>query len=221
QLYHHVFFGTVAGEWAVVQQGMSEETRLARRYHWLSEGMASFVAEPHQAIACDRRGEALNMVAEEAGAARTAAVELSRQKPYSVLAELDRVKRLKLPTHHPVLASDIGKGHFTRALVSTYENPPPDFAGLLLARGVGPMTVRALAMIAEVTHGAALSFRDPATYSFAVGGKDGFPYPVNRAVYDRSVAVMERAIGEAKLGRQEQLAALRRLARWSSLMPGN
>jgi hypothetical protein len=182
--------------------------------------MDSFVSEPHKGIACDARGAVLNMVAGEANRARAASVELAGQKPYRVLAELDGVKRLALPGHHPVLPSDVSRSHFTKALVSTYENPPRDFAALLLSPGVGPMTVRALALIAEVTHGAALSFRDPAMYSFAVGGKDGFPYPVNRAVYDRSVATMERAINEAKLGRQEQARALRRLARWSSEAAG-
>lgn len=214
QVYHHVFFGTATGSWAVVQQGMNTETRWARRYHWLSLGLGSFVDEPHAAVCCDHKTQPLNMVARESAGCRVRSVELVQEKPELVCRELDRVRRLELAGHHPVLRSDFSSRHLYKTLLSTYAKPPEDFAGLLLVPGVGPKTVRALALIADVVHGAKPSFRDPATYSFALGGKDGFPYPVNRQEYDRATTILEKGIREAKLGRQEKLDALRRLERF-------
>ncbi|MFO7675070.1 MAG: DUF763 domain-containing protein [bacterium] len=214
QVYQHVFFGTTAGAWAVVQQGMNVETGRARRYHWLSEGLTDFVIEPHEAIACDNRTTPLNMVAAEAGASRQASVELAARPPDETLAALDRVRRLELPDRHPVLRADISPRYLHKAMLATYECPPAGFDELLLVPGVGPKTVRTLALIADVVHGAAPSFRDPVTYSFAVGGKDGFPYPVDRAGYDRATAILERGIRESKLGDREKLDAFRRLERF-------
>ncbi|MBN2537853.1 DUF763 domain-containing protein [candidate division WOR-3 bacterium] len=213
QVYHHVFFGTLDNRWAVVQQGMNEESGRARRYHWLSDGLEDFTSEPHKAVACDSRVEPLNMVAREARPARAASVEISRLSPEQTLRELARAKRVSLPDHHPVLRSDISDRYFGKVLLSTYERPPEDFSALLLTPGVGPKTVRALALIADVAHGAKPSFRDPATYSFALGGKDGFPYPVDRAEYDRAATILEQGIRESKLGRDEKLAAFRRMER--------
>jgi len=219
-IYHHVFIGTSQGEWAVVQQGMNTQTRWARRYHWLSEGLESFVNEPHKAIACDHKSAVLNMVAEEADSARSASVAVAAQAPDRTIGELARISSLCLPRRHPILSADIAPTHLKKTLLATYEKPPEDFAGLLLVPGVGPKTVRALALISEVVHGARLSFRDPVTYSFALGGKDGYPFPVNRVEYDRSVAFLERGIREAKLGNREKLEALRRLERWSVRVRG-
>ncbi len=215
QIYHHVFIGTGDGSWAVVQQGMNTDTRWARRYHWHSEGLADFTSEPHQGIVCDHRGEPLNMVAGEAADARAASVEIAGEEPDKTLREYERVRRLAMPEKHPVGLADLNPKYLLKALVRTYEHAPPDFSALLLEPGVGPKTVRALALIAEVAHGAALSFRDPVTYSFAVGGKDGWPYPVDRNAYDRSIAFLERGIREAKLGQRDRFLALRRLERWS------
>ena len=211
QVYHHVFIGTAQGDWAVVQQGMNEDTGWARRYHWLSEGLADFTNEPHEGVVCDHLTEPLNMVAREARAAREVCTKLAADRPDATLAELERIRRLEMPGHHPVLPTDISPRYFRKVLVATYDRPPADFGELLLVPGVGPKTVRALALIADVVHGAEPSFRDPVTYSFAVGGKDGYPYPVNRAEYDRATQILERAVKEAKLGRDEKLAALRRL----------
>ena len=215
QIYQHVFIGTTAGAWSVVQQGMNTETRWARRYHWLSESLADFTSEPHRGIVCDQAGRPLNMVAVEADAARTAVVELSHVRPETTVREFGRIRGLGMPESHPVGLVDVNPKHLAKVLVGTYERPPEDFAALLLRPGIGPKTIRALALIAEVTHGAALSFRDPVTYSFAVGGKDGWPYPVDRSAYDRSVAFMEKGIREARLGNKDKLDALRRLERWS------
>jgi len=215
QIYQHVFIGTVDGAWAVVQQGMNTETRWARRYHWLSEGLEDFTTEPHAGIVCDQTGRPLNLVAAEAERARQAVVAVSAQSPDVTVRELERVRALGMPMRHPVGLDDVRPGYLNKVLVSTYEQPPEDFGSLLLTNGIGPKTVRALALIAEVTHGAPLSFRDPVTYSFAVGGKDGWPYPVDRNAYDRSVVFLERGIREARLGQKDKLDALRRLESWS------
>ncbi len=212
QIYHHIFIGTREGNWAVIQQGMNILSRWARRYHWLSEELDSFVVEPHKAIAGEPSSGVLNMVAAEAEAARGAVVTLAAQVPDKTLREITRIK---LSQHHPVLPSDITPQYLKKVLLSTYENPPADFAQFLLVPGVGPKTVRALALVAEVVYGAPLSFRDPVTYTFAHGGKDGYPYPVNQADYDRSLRFLEVGIKEAKIGRGEKLAALRRLEQWS------
>ncbi len=211
QVYHHVFIGTLDGQWAVVQQGMNTDTGWARRYHWLSEGLNDFVVEPHEAIACDHAVQPLNMVAQEAGDSRSIVAEVAGGKPDAVVKELARIRSLSLPEHHPVFPADISERYLQKVLVRTYEKPPVDFADLLLVPGIGPKTVRALALIADVAYGAKPSFRDPATYSFALGGKDGYPYPVNRTEYDRATSILEKSIKEAKLGRREKLDALRRL----------
>jgi len=215
QIYQHVFLGTTQGNWAVVQQGMNTDTRWARRYHWLSEGLEDFVSEPHEGIACDHVGRPLNMVAAEADTARQAVTAISQRSPEVTVKEFERVRALAMPEQHPVGLGDVSPRYLQKALVGTYEKPPQDFSSLLLQPGVGPKTIRALALIAEVTHGAPLSFRDPVTYTFAVGGKDGWPYPVDRNAYDRSVAFLEKGIREAKLGNKEKLDALRRLDGWS------
>jgi hypothetical protein len=215
QIYQHVFIGTTQGSWAVVQQGMNTDTRWARRYHWLSDGLDSFTSEPHEGIACDHVGRPLNMVAAEADTARRAVTAISQRSPDVTLKELERLRALGMPEQHPVGLSDVSPKYLQKALVGTYEKPPQDFSALLLQPGVGPKTIRALALIAEVAHGAPLSFRDPVTYTFAVGGKDGWPYPVDRSAYDRSVAFLEKGIREAKLGNREKLDALRRLDGWS------
>jgi uncharacterized protein len=215
QIYQHVFIGTTQGSWAVVQQGMNTDTRWARRYHWLSEGLDDFVLEPHKGIACDHVGRPLNMVAAEADTARQAVTAISQRSPEVTVEEFERVRALAMPEQHPVGLGDVSPKYLQKALVGTYERPPQDFSALLLQPGVGPKTIRALALIAEVTHGAPLSFRDPVTYTFALGGKDGWPYPVDRNAYDRSIAFLDKGIREAKLGNKEKLDALRRLDGWS------
>ncbi|MGQ9677834.1 MAG: DUF763 domain-containing protein [bacterium] len=212
QIYHHMFVGVKSGGWAVVQQGMNLTTRWARRYHWHSEGLKSFVNEPHKAIVGHPVSSVLNMVAGEAEEARQMVVKLAQEKPEKTLRE---ITRLKMPDHHPILASDISHQYLKKVLTSTYENLPADFARLLLIQGVGPKTVRALALVAEVVYGAPLSFRDPVTYTFAHGGKDGYPYLVSRVDYERTISFLEWGIREARLGHRDRLEALRRLEKWS------
>ncbi len=222
QLYHHTFFFTPTGNWAVVQQGMNTTTRWARRYHWLSEDVASFVLDPHKAILCDHTGEVLNMVTQDSSRAQTVSVAIAHEHPDKNIKELKRIKELALPAHHPVLATDINPDRILKILLKTYEQPPDDFSALLATAGVGPKTIRALALIAEITYGAQPSFRDPVSYSFAHGGKDGYPYPINRQDYDRSIAILEEAIRAAKIGNDEKLSCLKRLASFttsSSMVP--
>ncbi|MEO0021150.1 MAG: DUF763 domain-containing protein [candidate division WOR-3 bacterium] len=215
QIYHHLFIGTIDGNWAVIQQGMNEVTGWARRYHWFSEGLESFVVEPHTGIAGPAGGTVLNLTAREAESARETATFIARQFPGKTIKEF---MQIRLPARHPVSIQDISPDYLKKVLIKTYEQPPADFASLLLVPGVGPKTVRALALVADVIYGAPLSFRDPVTYTFAHGGKDGYPYPVNRSEYDRSLLFLEKGIKEARIGRREKLEALRRLEQWSRML---
>jgi len=216
QIYHHTFFFTRRGLWAVVQQGMNVSTHYARRYHWFSEKTRAFVVEPHAAVACDARGDVLNMVAKESEEARIATVEAAHERPEKLIREISRMQTLRLPRHHEVALSEINPKHLHKVLLSTYERQPEDFEKLLGIKGVGPKTIRSLALISEIVYGAPASHRDPALFSFAHGGKDGHPYPVNRRIYDRSIEVLEKALRRARLGRSEKLRAFKSLRRFLS-----
>ena len=213
QIYHHVFLFDRSGGWAVVQQGMNEANGMARRYHWLSRIVDDFVCEPHAAICCDLRAETLNLVAEASGPTRRTSVELSLQAPDELAGELARLKRMALPRRHEIILSDIHPDRLERIFVKTYEAQPESFRELLCLPGVGAKTIRALSLIAELVYGDIPSTDDPARFSFAHGGKDGIPYPVDRPLYDQTVDLLGRAIRRAKLGQSEELRALRRLDR--------
>src|SRR5205814_1773650 len=195
------------GAWTVVQQGMNAARRQARRYHWLSEGVRSFVEEPHAAIEGRPGGSILNLTDRRAAASREAALELSRA-PERVLHELPR---LQMPAHHEVRRSDVFLRRLHGTLAAAREAGPRDFPELLLQPGVGARTVEALAAVAEVLHGAPCRFSDPARFSLAHGGKDGHPFPVPLRVYDRTISVLKQAVAAAKLGRTEKIEAIRRL----------
>jgi hypothetical protein len=213
QIYHHTFLFTGDGAWTVVQQGMNEATRWARRYHWISSTVEDFVCEPHSAVCSDQRGDVhLNMVAEEAGQSRQVSTQVAGERPEALVKELKRLQSLELPGRHHLEVGDIHPDKLARIFLKTYENPPSDFERLLGMEGVGAKTIRALALISELVYGAKASVRDPARFSFAHGGKDGHPYPVDRGTYDRSIEVLRAAVSRAKLGRREKLEALRRLA---------
>ncbi len=211
QIYQHTFFFTSAGRWAVVQQGMNETTRYARRYHWLSDSVKTIVCEPHAAICCDARGLSLNLVAEESGAARVASSQAAREKPGKLIGEIKKLPELKLPSRELVSLEDINTRYLSRILLSTYEAQPENFEKLLGMRGVGPKTIRALSLIAELIYGAPTSTRDPARFSFAHGGKDGTPYPVDHDTYDQSIDFLRQSVHKAKLDLSEKRHALKRL----------
>jgi uncharacterized protein len=213
QLYHHAFFFTGKGEWCVVQQGMSDATRTARRYHWLSEHVSSFVEEPHEAVCCDAQGETLNLVADESAGVRRGSVELAIQPPEVTLRELAKVPELAMPARHTLFPElDVPNRHLQKILTKTYERAPENFEALLGIEGVGPKTLRALSLTSELLHGTSASMRDPARFAFAHGGKDGTPFPVDRATYDKTVAILGLAINKAAIGRTEKVQAFKRLA---------
>jgi uncharacterized protein len=221
QLYHHAFFYTPQGSWTVVQQGMNDTNHRARRYHWLSERVSDFVEEPHAAVVSQAAGgkELLNMVARESRAARAVVTELSHEGPDKLVPRLERLKQLSLPAHHEVRLADIRPENLRKTLLSAYEGAPSDFEGLLALPGVGAKTIRALSLIAELVYDTPASRNDPALFSFAHGGKDGFPYPVDREIYDRNIELLRQALAQAKVERSERVHALRRLVAFAEPQP--
>ena len=215
QLYHHSFVFTLAGEWCIVQQGMSDATSMARRYHWLSDTVESYVSEPHAAICCDATTPTLNLVAHESADVRAASATLAAEKPEVTLNALDHLPLLDLPRRHEVATFDINPKYLKKILLRTYETAPADFEALLAIEGVGAKTLRALALTSELIYGTQASHRDPARYSFAHGGKDGTPYPVDRTAYDKTIDVMRHALNGAKIERAEKVRAFRRLAEFA------
>ena len=227
-LYLHGFIVTDDGRWVVIQQGMNGDRRQARRYHWLSEGITSFVDAPHAAIDGREQGIIINLTDRRAETSRRRQLDLlGSLGPDRILRELALLEgqgkaavpppaqatlpHLVMPGHHDVRAQDIVARRLHGNLAAAADRGPEDFAELLLVPGVGARTVRALAMVAEVVHGAPCRFSDPARFSLAHGGKDRYPYPVPIKVYDRTIAVMKSAILKAKLGQAEELAAIKRL----------
>ena len=208
ELYLHGFVVANDGAWTVVQQGMDPDRGQARRYHWLSESVRSFVDEPHAAIeGRPAPVPIVNLVDHRAAASRSAVTELG-VRPELVLHELPR---LQMPAHHDVRRTDVFLRRLHATLAAARENGPRDFSQLLLQPGVGARTVEALAAVAEVLHGAPCRFSDPARFSLAHGGKDGHPYPVPLKVYDRTIAVLKQAVSAARLGKTEKIEAIRRL----------
>lgn len=223
QLYHHSFFYTARGQWAVVQQGMNSINKYARRYHWLGSGRGpmtdsrDFVSEPHAAVCCDKLARVLNMVADESVGARKVTTELAWEGPDKLTLELEKLKKavtLDMPTRHHVEMSDIEPKRLYKIFLSTYERRPEDFETLLGMKGVGAKTIRALSLIAELAYGVGSSVVDPVRFSFAHGGKDGFPYPVDRATYDKSIDFLNEMIRHAKIGNTEKREALKRLTQF-------
>jgi len=230
QLYLHGFIVTDEGHWAVVQQGMNGALKQARRYHWLSEGLQSFVDEPHAGIEGPGQGEIVNLTDHRAEASRRLQLELlsslgpdgitrklSVSEAHDVECSLPACTRhpllpyLDLPAHHDVRNSNVVTQRLYGNLAAAADRGPTDFPELLLTPGVGARTVRALAMVAEVVHGAPYRFTDPARFSFAHGGKDRHPFPVPLRVYDETIRVLKSAVRNAKLGREEELGAMQRL----------
>ncbi|RWX79303.1 DUF763 domain-containing protein [Neorhizobium lilium] len=225
-LYLHGFIVTDDGRWVVVQQGMNGDRRQARRYHWLSEGITSFVDSPHAAIEGRGQGEIVNLADHRADASRKGQLDLlASLGPDRIIREMIAIdpgrKRpepaqgmlphLVMPEHHDVRQEDVNMKRLHGTLAAAIDRGPKDFEDLLLTPGVGARTVSALAMVAEVVHGAPCRFSDPARFSLAHGGKDRHPFPVPIKVYDETIRVMKSAVGKARLGRDEEMQALRRL----------
>jgi hypothetical protein len=211
QLYHHAFFFTGSGAWCVVQQGMHDANGMARRYHWLASSVKSYVNEPHAAVCADARAQTLNLVAAESEPARLHSAELAREKPGVVLSAITRVPALTMPRRHAVLIADVNPSYLEKILLKTYDRAPEDFETLLGMEGVGARTLRALALVSEIIYGTPASTRDPARFSFAHGGKDGTPFPVDTGTYDRTVEILRAAVNRPGIERSERVAALKRL----------
>ncbi len=210
QVYHHCFVLADDGSWAVVQQGMNQVSGTARRYHWLTA--ERFDADPHAAVAGAAGAEVLNLVAGEGESNRRVSVELARQGPGPVIRELDRMRELAMPRRHAVRLEDLDPSQLERVLLRAHEAHPADYTALLAVPGVGAKALRALALVAELAYGEPASIRDPVSYAFAHGGKDGTPFPVDRATYDATIESLRRAVAEARAGRTEKVQALKRLA---------
>jgi len=210
-LYQHSFIFTEKGNWTVIQQGMNENTRWARRYHWLGSDVDDFVCEPHKAICSDKKVATLNMVARESTKTRDVSRDLAVRETNKVIKEFDKAMQFSLPKRHPVLSGDIKKENLHKILLTTYETQPKNFESLLATKGVGPKTIRALALISELVYGAKPSYKDPARFSFAHGGKDGYPYPIKTEDYDASIEILRKAISDSKIGAYDKMRAIRRL----------
>jgi uncharacterized protein len=221
-LYLHGFFVTDDGHWTVVQQGMNDAKRQARRYHWHSGTLSDFVDAPHSAIDGVSQGDIVNLTDRRAAPSRTAQLDLLvALGPDDIVAEFAALTtppaaqpllpHLVMPAHHDVRAGDVFTRRLHATLAAAADRGPQDFPELLLTPGVGARTVRSLAMVAEVVHGAPYRFRDPARFSLAHGGKDRHPYPVPLAVYDETIRVLKSAVQTARLGRDEEMQALKRL----------
>ena len=211
QLYHHNFFFTLSGSWAVVQQGMNE--RFARRYHWHSASVRSLTLDPHSAICSDLYLQrTLNLVATESQPAQGVITELSRDQPEKLVNELHKLQTLSLPSHHEINVRDLRPESIEKILLKTYEANASDFQTLLGTPGVGAKTLRALTLIAEITYGTPASWKDPVKFSFAHGGKDGHPYPVSRQVYEESIDFLRKTVERAKLDKSEKDNSLKRIS---------
>ena len=208
QLYTHNFIVSDTGEWTVVQQGMRTEDKTARRYHWHSANIHSFVEEPHTGICGINQGNILNLTAIEAKGSREGILNIATEEPERIIEEFNR---LSMPVHHDVRAKDVNLKRLGSTLWLAHETRPGNFEELLLLQGVGPRTIQSLALVSEVIHGSPTRFKDPARFSFAHGGKDGHPFPVPVRVYDETIATLENAVQKAKLGLTDKSAAIKKL----------
>lgn len=244
QLYHHCLFFTPAGQWCVVQQGMNDEAKTARRYHWLGSILEDFVCEPHAGIDDLQtpqvrppipRQKVFNFVAGEGQSNRQSTAELLKESPEWIVAQWKQATSgptLFAPQHHRVLKSDINPDRLRKLVRTAHEAQPQGFEQLLGTPGIGPAAVRSLALLAEIIFDAPVSHRDPteappmpgneprppvadgrrwADYSYAHGGKDGTPFPVDRETYDRNIEFLHDAVRSARLGDHEKIEALSRL----------
>lgn len=218
QLYLHSFVIHKSGEWAVVQQGMNQQTRFARRYHWHSSAVRDFVSNPHTAIVGPPQGTILNLVDTRASLAQQALLTIAHEPVESSLGD---IRKLNLPSHHDVRPADIDLKRLGAVLAVAHEQDLRDFASFLLVEGLGPRTLQSLALVAEVVHGAPSRFDDPARFSFAHGGKDGHPFPVPLRTYDETLGVLRRALDAARLGHTEKLESFRRLDRLTRSVEAN
>ena len=231
QIYHHSFLFTKSGKWCVIQQGLNAENQTARRYHWLSSNVRDFVEEPHSGIISDIKSKPLNLVAKESRGNKEISTGLVREEPKTFLKDIQLIseksnsliKQKRLPGFcemelkdvefhwHPVLKEKFDLKRLEKTIFFAHEARPRNFEGLLSLKGIGPKTIRALSLVSEIIYGAKPSYKDPARYSFSVGGKDNTPYPVDRKTYDRTLEIIERGIRKSKISEREKIEAQKRL----------
>jgi len=211
QLYHHSFIFTEKGDWVVIQQGMNN--RWARRYHWCWKDLSSFIKEPHKGIVSDKSFLTLNLVDKDRDTLRDFIKELSQRPPKKNLEEIENLKnaKYKLPLRHRVLIQDIDPKNLEKAFLITYQRKPQDFESLLKIEGVGPKTLRALALISDLIYSEPVSFKDPARFSFAHGGKDGHPYRISLSHYQNTIDILEKVVKKSKIEKTEKFKSLKRL----------
>lgn len=214
QLYLHSFVVTREGEWAVVQQGMNPNERMARRYHWLSSSLRSFMEEPHTSVCGRNQGQILNLTDKLASPTKEGILELTKETPDKLMHEVSLI----LPRHHEVKVEDVNLKRLGAALILAHETNVADMESLLLLEGIGPRTLQSLTLVSEVIHGTPSRFSDPARFSFAHGGKDGHPFPVPTSVYDETIEVFDKAIRQARLGDKDKSEALKNLSNLSQEM---
>jgi len=208
QLYTHNFILSDTGKWAVIQQGMSAHSKTARRYHWLSDSLTSFVNDPHTSIYGQNTGYILNMADTQAEGSRAGVMQIAGENPERMMSEINK---LVLPSHHDVRAENVDLKRLGAVLWLAHETQAKGFEELLLLKGLGPRTLQSLALVSEVIHGTPSRFKDPARFSFAHGGKDGHPFPVPIKVYDETIGTLQNAVYKAKLGQSEKNEAIKRL----------
>ncbi|WP_316840345.1 DUF763 domain-containing protein [Pedobacter gandavensis] len=209
QLYTHNFILNKEGLWTVVQQGMQQHNGTARRYHWHSSALNSFVEEPHTGVCGVHQGQILNLVAKAAAPAQQSMLAMTTEHPDRIINE---AKKLVMPNRHELKAKDVDLKRLGAMLWLTQEKQPKDFEELLLLKGMGPRTLQSLALVAEVIYGSPSRFTDPARFSFALGGKDGHPFPVPITVYDETIQVLNKAIQQAKIGQSDKQNAIQQLS---------
>lgn len=210
QLYLHSFVLSTDGDWTVVQQGMEGERGLARRYHWHSKNVKSFIEEPHAAVCGENKGQILNLVDRDAKATQRAILEITKEKPAALLSE---IPRMKLPTYCDLKEKDVDLKRLGSILWLAQETETTDFADLLLLKGLGPRTLQSLTLVSEVIHGTPSRFSDPARFAFAHGGKNSKPFPVPTNVYDETIEILKSAVEKAKIGDGEKSKAIQKLTR--------
>lgn len=216
-LYQHNFFISEKGDWAVVQQGLNTENKYARRYHWISDGFKKYLENPHTGISCDmKHKETLNMADKESKEAQKISLDLINDNPAHLRQYFKRkdgqmlLTDFTMPKHHPVLDSDLSDKEY-EVLKAAWQIQPENYEELILLKGIGPKKIRALALISDLVYGKPASWKDPVKYSFTHGGKDGFPYPVDREVYDNSINMIKEAVEESKIKKDEKIKAIKRL----------
>ena len=237
QIYHHAFFFSKSGAWSVVQQGMNTDQQTARRYHWFSESIKDLVCEPHSAIASEKfQKQVLNLVSKNSADTRQTSVALIQGGYHSLIKDINLIRKHSSPLsqmasvkfgqqrltllnlenkefdYHPVVTENFSKSRYLeKILAQVVGQEPKNYEKLLAISGVGPKTMRALALVSEVIYGAKPSYEDPARYSFALGGKDATPYPIDRITYDKIIEILKEVINKTHWQITDKNKAISRL----------